>query len=158
MEQVDRPVHVVGAEHHVDVGGSRLDLVAILLGQAPRHHDLQPGSGVLERLEVTQGAVELVVGVLPDAAGVEDDHIRVVGVGGRHHAVGFEQAGDALGVVFVHLAPEGADEIALLFGGSGSGISRHGRRQSTGRPQQAPGPRTPSASGPSRSGRVRRVW
>ena len=32
---------------------------------------------------------------------------------GRRHAVGLEQTGDALGVVLVHLTPEGADEIAL---------------------------------------------
>ena len=29
----------------------------------------------------------------------------------RHQAVGLEQAGDALGVVLVHLAPEGAHDV-----------------------------------------------
>ena len=41
------------------------------------------------------------------------------------HAVGLEQPGDALGVVLVHLAPEGADEVAAGLG--------HGR-QATSRP------------------------
>jgi hypothetical protein len=40
-------------------------------------------------------AVELVVGVLPDAAGVEDDDVGVVLRGRRQHAVGLEQTGDA---------------------------------------------------------------
>ena len=59
---------------------------------------------------MTEVAVQPVVGVLTDAAGVEDDHVGVVDVVGRHQAVGFEDAGQALGVVLVHLAAEGADE------------------------------------------------
>ncbi len=57
-------------------------------------------------------AVQLVVGVLPDAAGVEHDHVGVVEAVGGHQAVRFEDAGEPLGVVLVHLAPEGADEVA----------------------------------------------
>ena len=54
-------------------------------------------------------AVELVVGVLPDAAGVEDDHVGRLHVRRGHEAVGHQRAGQPLGVVLVHLAPEGAD-------------------------------------------------
>ena len=93
------------------------------------------------RLQVAELAVELVVGVLPDAAGVEHDDVGVVLRGGRHQAVGLEQPGDALGVVLVHLAPVGAD---------GVGPGGHGRK--------ATGPRrgAPSAAPGGRAGRRRR--
>ena len=61
-----------------------LDEVSVLLGQAAgRRRSRRPGRRVLERLEVAQGAVELVVGVLADAAGVEHDHVGVVDRRGR---------------------------------------------------------------------------
>ena len=55
--------------------------------------------------------VELVVGVLTDAASVEHHHIGIVGRVGAAHPVGLQQTGDALGVVLVHLAPECAQEV-----------------------------------------------
>ena len=76
----------------------------------PGHDDLAAVLVALPRLQVSEVAVELVVGVLADAAGVEDDHVGV-GLGvGAHEAVGLEQAGDPLGVVLVHLAPVGTNE------------------------------------------------
>ena len=60
---------------------------------------------------MTEVAVKLVVGVLADAAGVEENDVGVLDVVGGLHAVGFEQASQALGVVLVHLAPEGPDEV-----------------------------------------------
>ena len=65
---------------------------------------------------MAEGAVELVVGVLPDAAGVEHHHVGVVDAVGRDQPVGLEQPRDPLGVVLVHLAPEGADEEAARLG------------------------------------------
>ena len=78
---------VVGAEHDVDVAGPLDDQLAVLLGQAAADRDLQVGPAVLERLEVPEVAVELVVGVLPDAAGVEDDDVGGLEVVGRLHAL-----------------------------------------------------------------------
>ena len=113
VEELDGPVHVVGAEHDVDVGRPLGDALAVLLRQAAGDHDLHVGAPVLDRLQVPERAVELVVGVLPDAAGVEHDDIRVLHVDGGHVAVGLEQPGEALGVVLVHLAPEGAHQVPL---------------------------------------------
>ncbi len=57
-------------------------------------------------------AVQLVVGVLANAARVQHDHVGL-GLGrGGDHPVGLEQPGDALGVVLVHLAAERAHEVA----------------------------------------------
>ena len=113
-QELGGPVHVVGAEHDVDVGRLVDDEVAVLLGQAAADHDLHVGPPLLEGLELTEVAVELVVGVLADAAGVEHHHVGIVDAGGRAQAVGLEQAGDALGVVLVHLAPEGAHHVRLV--------------------------------------------
>ena len=104
-------VHVVRPEHDIDVRRPLANQVAVLLGQATGNHDLQIGPRLLHRLEMTQVAVELVVGVLTDAAGVEHDHIGVVEALGRLQPVGLEQTRDPFGVVFVHLAPEGAQQI-----------------------------------------------
>ena len=86
--------------------------LAVLLGEAAADRDLQVGPLLLQRLQVAEVAVELVVGVLPDAAGVEHDDVGRVEVVGRLHALGREQSGDPLGVVLVHLAPVGAHEEA----------------------------------------------
>ena len=84
------------------------DQLAVLLGQAPADRDLEVGPVGLERFEPPEVAVELVVGVLADAAGVEHHDVGRLEVVGRLHALGREQPGDALGVVLVHLAPVGA--------------------------------------------------
>ena len=86
--------------------------LAVLLGEAAGHDDLAAVALRLPRLEVAEVAVQLVVGVLPDAARVEHDDVGVVELAGRDQAVGLEQAGDALGVVLVHLAPERAHDVA----------------------------------------------
>ena len=104
------------------------DALAVLLGQAPADRDLQAGPSLLQRLEAPEVAVELVVGVLTDAARVEDDDVGRLEVVGRLHALGREQPGDALRVVLVHLAPVGAHVEAARArvdrrGGSGG----HGR-------------------------------
>ena len=89
-EEFGGPVHVVGAEHDVNVCGPLLDDLAVLLGQAPRHCHLQVRPLVLERLEIAQGAIELVVGVLPDATGVEHDDVGLRLRAGLDHPIGLE--------------------------------------------------------------------
>ena len=111
--------------------------VAILLGEAARHDDLAPVARGLPRLQVAEVAVELVVGVLADAARVEHDHVGVGLVGGRHQTVGLEQPGDALGVVLVHLAPVGADDVGAGHGPEASGPHR---RRGTSRRRSRNGP------------------
>jgi hypothetical protein len=71
---------------------------------------------VLDGQQVAEVAVQPVVGVLADRARVEDDDVglgsrRGLAVPGR-----LQQAGEALGIVHVHLAPVGADLIGPLGG------------------------------------------
>ncbi len=105
-------VHVVRTQDDVDVGRPGPNQLAIFLGEAARHDELHRRMLVLEALQMAEIAVEPVVGVLADAARVQDDDVGVGLRGGRHQAVGLEQTRDALGVVFVHLAPEGAHDVA----------------------------------------------
>ena len=109
-EQLGRVGEVVRPEDDVDVRRPRPYVVPVLLRQAPADRDLEIGAGVLQRLQVPEVAVELVVGVLADAAGVQHDDVGRLDIVRRLHAFGREQARDAFGVVFVHLAPEGAHE------------------------------------------------
>ena len=111
LNELRSAVDVVRAEHDVHPRGLLGDDVAILLRQTPGHDDLATVGLGLPLLQPAEAAVQLVVGVLTNAARVQHDHISVVLGLHRHHAVGLEHASDALGVVLVHLAPEGAHEI-----------------------------------------------
>ena len=102
---------VVGAEDDVNPGRSSDDLGPVLLGQAAANGDLHARCARFDRGQVAEVAVELVVGVLPNCAGVEDDDVGRL-VRARVDVAGLlEQPGEALGVVDVHLAPVGADVI-----------------------------------------------
>ena len=86
-QELRGPVDVVGAEHHVHVGGLADDEVTVLLGQAAPDDDLHVRAALLRRLELAEVAIELVVGVLADAAGVEHHHVGVVDAGCRAQPV-----------------------------------------------------------------------
>ena len=140
-QQIGRAGQVVRPEHHVDPADLLLDQVTVLLSQAAADGDLQPRLGVHQCLEAPERPVELLVGVLPDAARVEHHHVGLVHVGGLLHAIGHEQAGQPLGVVLVHLAPEGADEEVL-----GHAWSLRPPLRSISPPEAHDGARAPSLS------------
>ena len=141
-------MNIVGAKHHIDVAGPFLDEIPILLGQTAGHCNLKARSSLLGCLEVAQSSVEPVVGVLPDATRVENDHVCLVLRGGRYQSVGFEQAGNPLAVVLVHLTPVGAHRV-------GTG---HAYRLGPG-PAMAEGPEWSTVvPPPGRIGRVVRRW
>ena len=75
LEQGRQRAHVVGAEHDVDPGGLVEDDALVLLGEAAADGDLHAVVLALDAGEVTEGAVELVVGVLAHGAGVDDDDV-----------------------------------------------------------------------------------
>ena len=64
----------------------------VLLRQAAADGDLHARPGVLHRQQMTEVAVQPVVGVLPDGTGVEDDHIRVLAAAGPPVAGFLQQA------------------------------------------------------------------
>ena len=69
---------VVRPEDDIDPAHLLLDQIPILLGQTASDGDLQAGTGVDQLLEPPKRAVEALVSVLPDAAGVEDDDIGLL--------------------------------------------------------------------------------
>jgi hypothetical protein len=125
FQQFGRAMHVVRAHHHVDVAGLLRHEVLVLLREASGHDDLTAVFLGLPRLEVSEVAVQLVVGVLTNTASVEHDHVGIGFGFGTDQAVGFEETRDALGVVLVHLAPHRAHDVAAL---RFSGLIGHGRQ------------------------------
>jgi hypothetical protein len=85
--------------------------------RGPSDGDLHVRVLDLGRAELAKVAIELVVGVLPDGAGVEHDDVgglrRVGDTGDVDIASGLEQPGKPFGVVDVHLTPVGAHLIGL---------------------------------------------
>ena len=110
FQQQRKLADVVGAEDHVHPGRPADDLAAVLLGQAAADGDLQARVLLLGRQQLSEIAVQPVVGVLPHGAGVEHDHVRAV-PGGPRVAGFLQQPGQPLGVVHVHLAPVGPDLV-----------------------------------------------
>lgn len=118
VEQGRQRTDVVRAEHHVHPRGATEDDVLVLLGEAAADGDLHAGAALLDRGEVREVAVQLVVGVLADGAGVEHDQVRVVVGVGPHVPGVFEETRDALGIVHVHLAAVGSDLITAHRAGA----------------------------------------
>ena len=111
-QQLTGSMHIVRTEHHIGPRCSLAHDIAIFLRQAPSDDDLPVGTAFFPRLEVAEVAVQLVIGILTDAAGVEHHYIGFMLIVGRDQAIGLEEAGNALRIVFVHLTPVGANDVA----------------------------------------------
>ena len=121
VQQLHRAVHVVSANNNIDVSGTSGDGVAIFLRQATAHDDFHIGAFFFDVLEATEMPVELVIGVLTDAAGVEHHDVGGFIRLGKNQPIGFEEPSDTFGIVLVHLTPIGADGVA-------AGLISHGDR------------------------------
>ena len=66
------------ADHQVDVRGPLEDQLLVFLGHAAQHADDLVGMALFDVLQPAQGAVDLVFGVLADAAGVEQDRVGLL--------------------------------------------------------------------------------
>ena len=109
VDEFGQAVQGLRAEDHVDKGRARNDGLAFLAGHAAAHADDQFGSGRLHGPEVAQVGEDLLLGLLADGTGVEQDDVGLVRVVGQLGALGLgQQVGHPFAVVGVHLAPEGA--------------------------------------------------
>ncbi len=124
VQQCRQGADVVRAEDGVHPRRLLQDGFAVLLGQAAADGDLHARVGCLDRRQHAEVAVELVVRVLPDGAGVEDHDVGLVAVR-RDVAGGLEHPGHPLGIVDVHLAAEGAHLVGAGRAG-GVGCCRDG--------------------------------
>ncbi len=114
VEQSGQRANVVGAEHDVDPRRLAQYRLPVLLRQTSAHGDLHFRIGLFARREMAEVAVQLVVSVLPHRAGIEHDDVSVTVVLGTAIACRFEQSGEPLGVVHVHLAAIGPDLISAV--------------------------------------------
>ena len=115
VEQCGQRTDVVCAENDVDPRRLLQHSVAVFLRQAATDGDLHVGIGLLARREVAQIAVQLVVGVLPHRAGVEDDDVGIGTLGRAFVSGGLQQPGQPFGVMHIHLAAVGADLIGATY-------------------------------------------
>ena len=116
FEQHRQRSEVVCSEHDVDPRGLLQDGAAILLGKTAADSDLHSGTTRLDRCQMREVAVQLVVGVLPDGAGVEDHQVGITIVGCADITGLFEETGNTLGVVDIHLTAVGADLVGAPHG------------------------------------------
>src|SRR5205823_5105034 len=114
----------------VHVRSPAADLLLVLLGHAAEDADDRVRVLALVPGEAAEGGIDLLLGVGPDGAGVEQDDVR----GGRLVDEGVplavEAADDQLAVEHVHLAADGVDV-------KGFGLILHGGFRGTG---YEPGP------------------
>src|SRR5262245_40702666 len=103
---------LLGSGHDADERRPLQDLAPLELGHAADDADHELGLAGLAPLHFAQPPVDLLDGLLPDAAGIEDDDVGVARVGRGLHAVVQQAPGDLLRVELVHLAAEGLDEEA----------------------------------------------
>jgi hypothetical protein len=129
----------VGSEDDVDPRRAPDDLGPVLLGEASTDGDLHTRRALLDRRQMPEVPVELVVGVLADGAGVEDDDVGRPVLGRTCVAGLFQQPGQPFGVVDVHLAPVGAD---LVRAHAHLGTSVRGERMGPERRRRARGEST----------------
>ena len=102
-----------GAEGDVDVRVELEDALALRLRVAAADGDDLAGITALQRGCLREVGGELLVGLLPDRARVEHEHVGLVLRRGLPQAELLEHALDPLGVVRVHLTPERCDVVPL---------------------------------------------
>jgi hypothetical protein len=96
VQQRGQRADVVGTEYHIHPRRPGRDDGPVLLGEAAADGDLHAGMGVLDREQLAQVAVQPVVGVLADRAGIEDHDVRT-GAGLRAPVAGLlKQPGQPL--------------------------------------------------------------
>src|SRR5207253_8719060 len=100
------------AEGDVDLRVELEEALALRLSVAAADSDHRVRPLALARRGLAHVRGEPLVGLLADRAGVEDDHVGVLGHSRLAEPELLEHALDPLRVVSVHLAPEGRDVIS----------------------------------------------
>ena len=127
-----QPVIALRADNQIDHRLAAHDLFALGLGNTACHPDLQVGLGRLEAFEATEFGIHLFRRLFADVAGVQEDHVRVIGRSGLFISLTTQGLGHALAVIDIHLATIGLDKELLRAGhgiclscwGSGGADSR----------------------------------
>ena len=81
-DRIENLRHFPGAEHCVDLGNLTPQFVAITLGQAARHDEPRAVPVALLRGHLQNRVDRLLFGGVDERAGVDDQHLGALGVGG----------------------------------------------------------------------------
>ena len=117
LQQRGKRTHVVGSKDNVNIRRLRKNRRLVFLRQASTHRNLHARALPLQRCQMPQSAIELVVRVLADRASIDDHHI------GQDTGIclqipgGFKRARHSLRVVNIHLAAKGSHLIGATVGG-----------------------------------------
>ena len=108
--ELGQAVQGLRTEDHVDVGRPRHDVGALLAGHTTANADDQARPLAFERTHTTEVRKDLLLRLLSDRAGVEEDDIGLLDTVGDDRAITVrEDLGHLVRVVLVHLAAECAD-------------------------------------------------
>ena len=97
------------ADHQIDVRGAAEDLLLILLGHAAQHADDRVRIPLLDLFQPAQGAVNLILGMLPHAARVQQNHVGPADAIDQFMARAQQVGRDQLAIEHVHLAANSLD-------------------------------------------------
>ena len=111
-EQCFEPIRMLGAHDQVQFGHTAQQRFTLLLGDAASHHQGEIGIGAFPLGLTAEVAVNLLLSVVSDCAGVVEDQVGVQLGFGFPIAHRFEDAGHPLGICLVHLAAERCDPVA----------------------------------------------
>ena len=115
VQQLRQAMQRLRAEHHIDIRRALDDRGAFLARDAAADAD-QHALG-FEMLDTPEIAEHLLLRLLAHRAGVEEDQVSLLDIGGRLVALrGMQHVGHLVRVVLVHLAAEGLDEDSFRHG------------------------------------------
>ena len=100
------------AEHEINVRRAFDDGRTLLAGDTAADAENDFGPQLFQMFDAAQIVKDFFLRFLAHRAGIEQNHVGVVGARGRHHAVRRVQyVGHLARVVLVHLAAEGLDVV-----------------------------------------------
>jgi hypothetical protein len=110
--------HPRRAEDKVQIRDPAQGPLALLLGHTAAEPDQDLRPIAFEQPELAQAGVDLVLGLLAHAAGVEQDEVGLFGDGCGEHPLLHQLSSQPLAVQLVHLATPGLDEETAGLQGS----------------------------------------
>ena len=115
LGQIADAGELVGTEHEIHIGGAGEKRFLFLLRHAAGDSDTGAAGG-LEQPVPPERRVQLVLGLLPDRAGIEQDEIGAFRRRGRNPASPRQRFAHPGRIVLVHLAAERVDVERFLHG------------------------------------------
>ena len=116
VDQLRKPAISVRADHEVHLGNALHQLPAQMLRHAARDAQDHAGAEELVAGQLAETSVDALLGVLPDRAGVHEDHVRFLGALHAPVSGAPELAQHQLRVGHVHLTAVGLDVEAAFHG------------------------------------------